>query len=59
MIDRIKQLEHLSRPLEPEAEVRALLLEKVIQYSNTFLDNFNQVPAYRSTAQENTARILN
>jgi aromatic-L-amino-acid decarboxylase len=52
MVNRIKQLEILSRALEPNAEERAFLLEKVTQYVNAFLENINHVPAYRATADE-------
>ena len=52
MIDRIKQLEKLSQSLEPTAEERALLLEKVTQYANTILANINHVPAYQATTDE-------
>ncbi|UCE06116.1 MAG: amino acid decarboxylase, partial [bacterium] len=52
MVDRIKQLEKLSRALEPKAEERAFLMGKVTQYINAFLENINRVPAYRATADE-------
>jgi aromatic-L-amino-acid decarboxylase len=52
MIDKIKQLEKLSRSLEPNAEKRASFLEKVVQYANSFLENIDLVPAYRLTADE-------
>ncbi len=52
MIDRIKQLEKLSSALEPDTEERALLLEKVVQYANAFLENITKVPAYRDTTNE-------
>ncbi len=52
MIDRIKQLEKLSRALEPNAEKRTFLLEKVTQYANSFLENIDKVPAYRTTTDE-------
>ena len=52
IIEKIKQLEKLSRPLEPNAGERTLLLEKVTQYTNAFLESINQVPAYRATADE-------
>ena len=52
IIKKIKNLEKLSRSLEPNAEERAFLLDKVIQYTNAFLENINTVPAYRATTDE-------
>lgn len=52
MVNRIKQLEKLSRALEPNAEERALFLAKVVHYANSFLENINHVPAYRATTDE-------
>lgn len=49
MRKRIKQLEKLASALEPNAEERASLLEKVIQYTNVFLDNIEQMPTYVPT----------
>jgi len=52
MVNRIKQLEKLSHALEPNAEERAFLLEKVTRYANSLLENINHVPAYCTTKDE-------
>lgn len=49
MVDRIKQLEPLSRKLEPSQEERTLLTGKVLQYANDFLDHIVELPAYVMT----------
>lgn len=49
MRKRIKQLEKLAGALEPNAEERASLLDKVIQYTNVFLDDIEQMPTYVPT----------
>jgi len=49
MINRIKELEKLSVALEPNAEERTSLLKKVVQYTDTFLDNIEQMPTYVPT----------
>ncbi len=46
MIEKIKQLEKLSRVLEPDETTRSVLLELVVQYSNKFLNNIHKAPAY-------------
>ena len=46
MKERIKQLEKLSTVLEPDEASRAILLEKIVQYTNVFLKNVNKAPAY-------------
>jgi len=48
MRDRIKQLEELSRSLDPNAQERGQWLRKVIQYTDSFLGQLKAVPVYRS-----------
>ncbi len=52
MVNRIKQLEKISDALEPNDKERAFLLDKVVQYTNAFLENIPKVPAYRATTDE-------
>ena len=49
MRKRIKQLEKLASALDPNGDERASLLEKVIGYTNGFLDNIEQMPTYVPT----------
>ena len=49
MVERIKQLEQLSSPINPGAEERKELLNKVLEYSENFLNNINTLPAYVMT----------
>ncbi len=46
LIDRIKSLEEISRRLEPSLAERTALIERVLAYSNDFLDHIYQLPAY-------------
>jgi len=52
MIERIKQLENLSSVLEPNETERNILLKRVDQFTNKFLENINQLPAFISTKDE-------
>ena len=52
MRERIKQLEKQALALEPDDRARALLLDKVVRYTNTFLENITRMPAYRRTDDE-------
>ncbi|MBS4028847.1 MAG: aminotransferase class I/II-fold pyridoxal phosphate-dependent enzyme [Ignavibacteriales bacterium] len=47
MIDKLKQLEQIARQhLEPTSEQRKFLTNKVLNYSENFLDNIYELPAY-------------
>jgi glutamate/tyrosine decarboxylase-like PLP-dependent enzyme len=46
MLDRIQQLEPLSRKLEPSIEERTSLTASVVQYANDFLNRIGELPAY-------------
>jgi glutamate/tyrosine decarboxylase-like PLP-dependent enzyme len=56
MSDRIKELEKTARRLEPDAGRRALLLEHVLDYAETFIEQIADAPAY--VAGENGGRGL-
>lgn len=49
MRDRILELEGSSRLLEPNADVRANVRRRVIDYSEEFLDHLESLPAYKVT----------
>jgi len=49
MIEKIKLLEQKSRELEPAPHEREEYLDKVINYSRSFLDNINSLKAYQAT----------
>ena len=49
MLNRINQLEKTARALEPSPEQRAFLRNKVVRYSEEFLDSIYDVPAYITT----------
>ena len=49
MRDRIEALQTAARPLEPDAEQRRLLLEKVDAYAQGFLGRLAEAPAYSSS----------
>ncbi|PCH66260.1 MAG: amino acid decarboxylase [Bacteroidetes bacterium] len=49
MIERIKHLEVIARQLEPISEERNKLRNKVIQYSESFLDNLEDSKAFLQT----------
>ncbi|NIR47262.1 aminotransferase class I/II-fold pyridoxal phosphate-dependent enzyme [candidate division KSB1 bacterium] len=46
MLDRIKQLENVARQLEPDAQTRDALFQKVKKYAETFLDQVYDLPTY-------------
>jgi len=48
MINRIKQLETLALPLEPDAQGRARLLESILAYGDAFLEALPDLPAYEA-----------
>ncbi len=48
MIERLRELEHLSRRLEPDPHARARLREPIVEYAERFLDELGRTPAYRS-----------
>ncbi|TFH66858.1 MAG: amino acid decarboxylase, partial [Gemmatimonadales bacterium] len=49
LIERIGQLEALSRPLEPDASERLALREPVVAYAERFLEALADLPAYHDT----------
>ncbi len=49
MKERIKHLEKLALALEPNAEERRLLRDKVIHYADAFLEKLPHLPAYAAT----------
>ena len=49
MKEKIKQLENIARALEPNAEERQLLRDKVIRYADSFLEKLPHLPAYVAT----------
>ncbi|MCH2022575.1 MAG: pyridoxal-dependent decarboxylase [Saprospiraceae bacterium] len=52
MIDKIKQLEKISRQLEPIAEERLKLRETVIDYSESFINDIEKSKAYNITTDK-------
>ena len=52
MIDQIKRLERISRQLEPDRDERAVLIDKVVEYSDSFIESISNAPAYVSTEAE-------
>ena len=46
MIERIKKLEAIARQLEPNADQRKLLYEKISRYAESFLDKIYETPAF-------------
>jgi len=46
MIDRIRELERLRRPLEPGPAERAALQRPVLAYAEDFLERIDEIPAY-------------
>jgi glutamate/tyrosine decarboxylase-like PLP-dependent enzyme len=49
MLEKIKQLERISRKLEPSCDERAYLTDKVTEYANAFIENIPDAPAFRPT----------
>ncbi len=52
MIEKIRQLEEQSRLLEPDAGTRAQMLERVVRYTEVFLDGLPRTPVYRASDDE-------
>jgi len=46
MLDRIRQLEQIARTLEPPSEQRAAVRNKIIDYTEDFLNRIYDIPAY-------------
>lgn len=49
MREKLAQLETLSRRLEPDAELRSIVREQIVDYSETFLNEIESIDAYRMT----------
>lgn len=49
MKDRIRQLEHIARALEPDLAQRQALQKPVLAYAEDFLEDLHNLPAYRTT----------
>ena len=56
MIERIKQLEAISRQLDPDAEARKPVRDKVVDYTESFLDRIDTLKAY--VADDSKAKDL-
>ncbi len=46
MIEKLKQLESISRLLEPSKTDRDIFIKKTVQYSENFLDSIANIPTY-------------
>ena len=46
MIERIKQLEAISRQLDPDSEARKSVRDKVVDYTESFLDRIETLKAF-------------
>ena len=55
MIDKIKELEKISRLLEPSPEQRKLLLEKAVNYSEEFLNSLSNNKTYNKSEDKGKA----
>jgi hypothetical protein len=53
--ERIRRLEHEARPLDPGAEERALLREKVVAYADAFMQDIDGRPAFVVSGGEDGA----
>lgn len=51
MKDRLNELEKVSRLLEPAAEMRTEVRQRVIDYSENFLRQIETIPAFQKTAE--------
>ena len=51
-LNRIEQLRRMALPLEPDVEQRVQWREQVIQYTDAFLENLPNLPAFRVTEDE-------
>ncbi len=49
MLKKIKQLEKIALQLEPDASERASIRSAVVDYSESFLENIDQIKAYQVT----------
>lgn len=52
MLDKLLELEKISRQLEPDHEKRISVREKVIEYSENFLDHIDSIKAYVQSADK-------
>ncbi len=52
MIERIRQLEERSRVLEPDAGARVQMLEKVVRYTEVFLEGLPRAPVFCASDDE-------
>lgn len=52
MVEKIKELERLSSPINPDSAQRKELLNRVIDYSENFLNNISSLPAYKITTDK-------
>ncbi|MGE5402512.1 MAG: pyridoxal phosphate-dependent decarboxylase family protein [Ignavibacteriales bacterium] len=52
MTERIRQLESSALLLEPGKEEREILMKKVVEYSEEFLQNIYSLPAYNNTGNK-------
>ena len=57
MEEKIRQLEKLTRPLEPDAAQRSALRDKIIRYTEAFLEDLPDRPAFVMT-EDKGAGIL-
>jgi hypothetical protein len=48
-VKRIKELENIARPLEPDAAQRSFLGAAAMDYSENFLEGLPEAPAFRVT----------
>ena len=51
-LNRIEQLRQMAWPLEPDAEQRFRWREQIIQYTEAFLENLPELPAFQVTEDE-------
>jgi aromatic-L-amino-acid/L-tryptophan decarboxylase len=55
MIEKIKRLEEIALRLEPCADDRSILTTKIIDYSENFLQNIDNLPSYKVTDHKGKA----
>ena len=51
-LNRIEQLLQMAWPLEPDAEQRFRWREQIIRYTDAFLENLSELPAFQVTEDE-------
>ena len=51
-LNRIEQLRQMAWPLEPDAEQRFRWREQIIRYTEAFLENLSELPAFQVTEDE-------